>query len=322
YELSAAEAELRSADFRHNSTLQEVALSTQKAYYELLTSKALLDVAEETVEQRRRHVRLAERQAEAGRAREVEVLQAKARLSEAEFDRVDARNQVRQTRGRLNVIMGLPPNHPLEIKEMPDEVTEEEVEDVEKLMDLASEQRPSLKSAAEQVERWRDLVHAEKRRRLPNINTDLSYGWKDTKAVPEREEYSMSAGLNLPLFTGFQTTYGIRNAKARLQSAIREYEENLRQVEQEVWDAFSEVVRAKESVKVAESYVKSTRESQKVAERGYEEGRATIVELIDAQTELTQALARQHRSRLQWYSSIAALERAVGEILSEQQNSE
>lgn len=317
--LSAARAALRSADFQHNTTLQDMALQTEQAYYELLTAEAILGVAKDAVTQRRRHQDLADRKLEAGRGRKVEVLRAGARLAEADLGVVEARNQVRTARGRLARSMGLSPSTPVEIRDIPIDLQEEEMEDVDKLLAEASRRRPRLRAAAEEVQRWKSLVSAEEGGRLPVLNANATYGWNDLHMLPEeKDEWSASLNLEWSLFSGFQRTYSIRNARARLQRAIRSYEKMLRDVELDVWVAYSRVIRSRESIRAAEVYVESASETQRVAERGYEGGRATIVELIDAQTELTRARARMVRARMQWYSSIARLERAVGKLLSEE----
>jgi TolC family type I secretion outer membrane protein len=317
--LSAAQAALRSADFQHNTTLQDVALQTEQAYYELLTAQAILEVAQDAVEQRQRHQELAERKLEAGRGRKVEVLRAGARLAEAELGVVESRNQVRTARGRLARSMGLSPSVRVQILDIPIDLQEEEMQDVDKLLVRAAETRPRLKAAAEEVQRWKSLVQAEEGGRLPALTANANYGWNDVHMLPEeKEEWSAALNLEWGLFTGFQRTYAIRQARARLQRAIRSYERMLRDVELDVWVAYSRVIRSRESIRAAEKYVESASETQRVAERGYEEGRATIVELIDAQTELTRSRAQMVRSRLQWYSSIARLERAVGELLSKE----
>jgi outer membrane protein len=315
--LSAARAALRSADFQHNTTLQDVALQTEQAYYELLTAQAILEVANDAVTQRQRHQDLADRKLGAGRGRKVEVLRAGARLAEAQLGVVESRNQVRTARGRLARSMGLSPSAPVEIRDIPVDLHQEEMEDVDKLLARASRTRPRLRAASEEVQRWKSLLSAEEGGRLPSLHANASYGWNDIHILPEeKEEWSASLNLEWGLFTGFQRTYAIRHARARLQRSIRTYEKLLRDVELDVWVAYSRVIRSRESIRAAQTYVDSASETQRVAERGYEGGRATIVELIDAQTELTRARARLVRSRMQWYSSIARLERAVGQLLS------
>jgi len=310
--VSAAEAALRGADFRHNSMLLDVALGTEVSYYRLLGAKSLLEVAEETVRQRTRHLELAQKRRKAGVGRLVEVLQANAEKADAELSVVESRHQVRDMRGRLASVMGLRVSTPLEIQDVPEGMREVEREDVERLLGEAARSRPTLQAAVEEVTRLRHALEAERAARWPELNASGSYGWRDTDVPPQRSEWSLSLGLRVPIFTGFQRTYRIAQARAQYEAARANYESRLRDVELDVWEAYSGVLRAEEAIKAAERFVESSRESVIVAEREYKEGTATIVELIDAQTALTRALNRKVVAGLDWHLALARLERAVG----------
>lgn len=312
-QVGAAEAALRAADFRHNAALLDLALETQVGYYRLLAFRSLLNVAEDTVRQRTRHLELAEVRQRAGRGRLLEVLQARAEKADAEFAVVDARQQVRDARARLAYVMGLPVSSPLEIVDIPEEVHALEQQDVDRLLKGAATNRAQLQAAIAEVERARQALAVQRAARWPELNASGAFGWADWHSPPDEEdEWSLALNLSLPIFTGFQRSYRIRQAEAELRAAVNAYEGVLQDVELEVWVAYSGILRAEEAINAAESFLQSARESLKVSEREYQEGRATIVELIDAQTGLTRALTRKVAARLDWYVAISRLERAVG----------
>jgi outer membrane protein TolC len=315
--ISAAEYALQQADFRHNETLLDIALRVERSYYQLLNAKALLEVARETYEQRQKHLELAQRRMEAGKSRKVEVLQAKAKAAESRLGVVDANDQLRQAAGQLNAAMGLNASRKIDIREVPEEIYREEMEDVDRLMAEASSQRPALKQAATEVQRLRQWLISTKRSRGPKLTASASYGYNDTHLLPEeREEYTAILSLSIPLFTGFRKTATEHEIQAEINAALRSYEQTLRDVELSVWQAYSSVLKAREALIAAEAYVESSREALRVAENEYEHGRATIVELIDAQTDMTRSKARRVRSRLDWHNAVARLERAVGRSFS------
>jgi len=312
-QVEAAEAGLRSADFRHNALLLDLALATEIAYYRLLATQSLLEVAEHTVQQRAKHLDLARKRREAGRGRQVEVLQAASEKADAELALVEARNQVRIMRGRLASIMGLPVSSVLRIVEIPEEAHEVEKEDVGRLLKQAALNRPMLQSAIAEVERARQALESEKAMRWPELNAAASYGWADWHSPPDySDEWAFSMTLSFPIFSGFQRTYRIRQAQAQLEATVAAYERVLRDAELEVWEAYSGLLRAEEALNAAETFLQSSRETVNVTEREYEQGRATIVELIDAQNNLTRALSRKVTVRLDWYVALGQVERAVG----------
>ena len=189
-QVEAAEAGLRSADFRHNALLLDLALATEIAYYRLLATQSLLEVADHTVEQRAKHLAWA---APLG----PEVASEKA---DAELALVEGRNQVRIMRGRLASIMGLPVSSVLRIVEIPEEAHEVEKEDVGRLLKEAALNRPMLQSAVAEVERARQALDSEKAMRWPELNAAASYGWADWHSPPDySDEWAASLTLSIPL---------------------------------------------------------------------------------------------------------------------------
>jgi len=315
--LGAARAALESANFMHNSTMLDVALDTELKYYQLLAAQSVLDVANKAVEQRMRHVKLAQQRYQAGMGRMVEVLQAQSKEADAEQDAVQARSQVRIFRGRLASSMGLPVTTPIEIVPISETTYTLQTRDIQKLLAMAARNRPKLKAAVAEVNRLRQALRVHRAGRWPELTGSGSYGWRDTKAFPDtgNDEWDIAAVLKVPLFRGFQQTYKIREAAANLDAAISNYERSLRDVELEVWEGYSGVIQADEAIRAAEASVSAAQESLNVIESGYKQGRATIVELIDAQTDLTRALFRRVKTRLDWHVAVARLERAVGKGL-------
>jgi len=310
--VDSAQAALRSVAFRHNRVLLDVALEVENAYYNLLAAQSLLDVADKTVQQRTKQLQLAQAMRRSGFAREVEELQAAAEKADAELSIVSARNQLRVARGRLCSAMGVSVSSPVQIVAVPDEVRELHRQDVDALLAEAVRARPALKAAVSELTSVRHQLEAEKAGRLPTLELQASRGWRDTHLLPEKEEWQVAVLFSLPLFTGFQRTYRIRQAEAELQSALAGYERLLRDVELEVWEAYSNVLQADEAIKAAKVFVNSADKSLQAVEKAYQNGGATIVEVIDAQTALTRAMNREVTATLGWYLAVAQLDRAIG----------
>ena len=311
--LAAAKESLRSANFLHNSTLLDVALQTETNYYNLLGAQALLEVAQESLKRREHHVELAERKYESGLARKVEVSQARAKRADAKLSVVEARSRVRRARGQLATSMGLAVSSDVNIKRVPPKDEKERTKQADALLDEAVKHRPRLKAAAAELKRMQKQLKAEKAARWPTLQATAQYGRRDEHSLPEeRPDWSVGLGFKLPLFTGFQRTYKIIQAREKLEKANADYENLLRNVEQDIWKAYSEVLRTNEAVIAAQSFVESARENVETAEKAYDSGLANITELIDAQTTFTRARKRLATARLEQRMATARLERSVG----------
>jgi len=316
--VSAANSELRHANFRHVVTLRDLALEVTKAYYELLAAKQLRKVAEETVTQAAYHVALARARHKSGVAARSDVLKAETERADARLASVRTKSNVRIARGRLANVMGLRVSRQFEVADAPQDAHQQGLAEIEQLLDEAAAKRPALRAALARVEQHRAQLRATQARYWPTLSADANYGWEDRHFAPDREEWSAGISLDLPVFTGFRRGHRVRRAKSSLSQSLAEYDGMLRGVELDVWVAYSRVIEATEAIDAADALVASAQESARVAEGEYKSGVGAMVALTDAQTARTEARTRLVQAKLDWRLARAQLERAVGRSLVEE----
>ena len=312
--LASAEARLRASGQMHKSTLLDIMLAAELSYYRLLESQAYLDVLQTTVEQRTAHVDMARKRVNAGVVPLADLRQAEAERDEAKAALIEGESQVDTASGLLASIMGVRPSIPIRVQPIPDEVTEVSLAHVDKLLTEAGAERPRLKAAAAEITRMKVELLRQKASRLPSLSMSGAYGLVEGHALPDAgyNEWSLGLILTMELFTGFQRTYAIRQVESEVKSAEYNYEALLREVENEVWEAYSTARHSFESIKAADSFVVSARESLKLNRREYDQGRVSFVALVDVQQTYARALFLRARSRLRYYMAIARLQRARG----------
>ena len=311
-----AEAGLLAADFRHNTTLQEVALAVEESYYERLGGKWLLKLADETVKRTQYQLDLARARHKAGMVTRADVLRAETQRAEAELLRVQARNGMNIAQGRLARNMGLPVNASFAIAVAPAEVQLAELPRIEQLLDEAARQRPELKTALAGIEQRRADLTGAQAASWPTLSATGSAGRTDTGLPPEEDEWSVGLSLGYALFDGSERSHRRRRAQAELASAMAEHADLLRGIELEVWTAYWRLTEAGEAIEAAAALTASASESARLAEGEYKNGVISIVGLIDAQTARTEADRRLIQSRLDWYTAKTRFERAVGRSLA------
>ena len=319
--LKGAEADLFDMNFQHNATLQDVALKVEEAYYQQLAARELARVAEQTVRQTQYHVEVARARHKSGLVARSDVLKAETEKADADLLLVQARSQVRISRGQLANAMGLKPSESFKVAELPQNHHQQELADIKRLMAKAAKLRPELRAALARVESARMKVEAGKARYWPKLTLNADYGWRDRNFVPDRNEWSLGLGITLPLFDGLNREYTVRRAKSDLAKSDAEYERLLRGVELEVWTAYSQLIEAGQAIEAARVLVASAKESARVTEGEYKNGTASIIEVTDAQTARTTANVRLVQARLDWYTAMARLERAVGRTFASEKNS-
>jgi outer membrane protein len=311
-----AAAELLAANFRHNAVLQDVALSVEEGYYDLLAAQRLRAVAIETVKQRDYHVQIAEARHRTGLVAKSDVLKAQTEKADADLGMVQAENAVRLAKGRLASAMGLRVSEPFEIADVPDPDHQRELADIESLLDEAARNRSELQGALAQIDIQRAGVKAAEARFWPALSFDTGIGWLGRTFFPSQGLWNLGAALDAPLFTGFDRTYQLHRAKADLAKAIADQRGVLQDVELEVWTAYWQIMESSQAVEAASRFVASAEESARVAEGEYKNGTGSMIELIDAQTAHTAARTRLIQARLDWYTAMARFERAVGRTMA------
>ncbi|MFP4028412.1 MAG: TolC family protein [Candidatus Brocadiia bacterium] len=314
--VSGAKARLHAANFRHNASLQKIALEVEEAYHKLLAARWKVKVEEESLHQRQRHVELARARKEAGVVSRADVLKAETELADARLQLVRAKSQVRVARGELASVMNLEVSAPLRVEDVPEKTRQREMAAVEKLLTEAAGQRPELQAALADVQKNQSALKAARAGYWPKLSASADYGWRDEHFAPNEEEWSVGLGLSLPLFTGFERSYRIRRREEELRKAVSDYEDALRGVALEVWTAYARVQEADEAIEAAQALVASAEESLEVARGEYRAGTGTIIELIDAETAHTAARNQLVQARLDWYVALARLERAVGRSIA------
>jgi len=314
--LTGAESELLAANFQHNTTLQDVALKVEEAYYQLLAARELERVAEQTIRQTQYHVDVARARYQNGLVARSDVLKSETEKADAALLMVRARSQVRIVRGRLAGAMGLTPSENFEVTGLPGKQRRRELADIKQLMADAASQRPELRAALAGVGSAQSKVEAGKARYWPRVTLNTDYGLLDRTFVPERDEWSLGIGITWPLFDGLNREYTIHRAQADLDRSVAEYETLLRGIELEVWTAYSRLIEADQAIEAAGVLVASAEENARVTEGQYKNGTASIIEVTDAQTSRTTANVRLVQARLDWYTALATLERAIGRTLA------
>ena len=128
----------------------------------------------------------------------------------------------------------------------------------------------------------------------------------------------MGATLNIPIFTGFNDRYAKQQAQAEADQFQASNDVLVRQIEQQVWQAYQGVRAASDQLTSAETLLKSAALAAEVSQARYEKGLDSILDLLSAQATLADARASRIQTELNYYSALSALGHAVGGLANGQ----
>jgi outer membrane protein TolC len=147
---------------------------------------------------------------------------------------------------------------------------------------------------------------------LPEISLQGTYGYRDRDVGGSGDEWMAGVFLEWSLFEGGITRAQVAKARARSREtewsdkAIRD------QVQVDLRQALADMRTALASIRSSKRLVEAQDEAYKAAMEFYKHGKATYVEVLTNETDLTQAKASYVRAVGDYQAASARLDRITG----------
>ncbi|HEV8456524.1 MAG TPA: TolC family protein, partial [Gemmatimonadales bacterium] len=276
--IGAARNALLAADFTHNATLQDVILQIQTAYFQYVANRALLEAQRTTTREARANLAAAEERNRVGVATIADVLQARTAASQAELAAQTTEGDLQTSRGALALSLGLPANLPYDIDSTAGQLPVAVLADsVDVLIAGAVEARPDLAAARAEFEASRSEISVARASRLPSLVLNGVGGRTYTSSLPQGgNNYTLSVGLQIPLFAGFSRLFDQRQAAALADAARARADALGQQVVFEVFRSYYALQTAGRRVRTADDLIASATQSSKVALGRYKAGVGSV----------------------------------------------
>jgi outer membrane protein TolC len=287
-----------------------IVLSVKQFYYQVLYAQKVEKVAIESLEQCNKHLEKARGFYETGKSPKFDVTKAEIDCANARLDLIKARNDI------LVALLGL--NNTMGISDMP----EYTVEDVfaerypeikfEMALESAHSNRPDIKIATIQKKSAEYSVSLARKGYYPSLSGSAGYGWSGSDLDSGGNSWNVGLVLNIPLFDGFSTKYGIEEALASLKAVVSE-ENNLKQsVFLEVKQAYLNFMESVEKMPVAELAVRQAKENLELANGRYEAGVGSPLEVTDARLSYSEARNSYMQAIYEYHDYRAILDKSMG----------
>lgn len=309
---------LEAASATLDSTVQAVFLTALQSYYAAQASRAALTAAQESEKASRESLSAAEVRYQVGIGTPADRLQAQTAWSQATLNRIKAEGEVRNSYGTLANVMGLDANQPLTLTDIapvtPDAAFER---DVDALIEEARQRRPDLKSAEAQFKAAQSNVDFTRAAGLPTLSLGAGPTWQNTNGGSgniSTNGNTIGLTLTLPIFSGFSTTYKVRNAEAQAEARAAQRDRVRLQVALDVWKAYQSLTTANQSIRTTIDLLASAEQSERVALGRYKAGVGTILDVLTAQSALASARLQRVQATLDWHVYRATLAQAIGAL--------
>ena len=312
---------LLAANFQFNQSIQDLLLNVEKAYYGLHSSQANLEAAESDVEDARAALTAARQRFRVGLVSKLDELQAESNYDDALYSLEEAKGDLKTAEATLAQTLGLPADAGLEIippsKEMPTDVTKE---DVSRFIEEGLKKKPDIAAARADLRAKEAAVTVAGSDLWPTLNLKGTAGrtwfkyYSDPKGYANDYAYMGQVSVDWDIFDGFYNYARMRQARAEAEAE----REKLKQAElgasADVWIKYYAFRTAVQKLTYSKAFLDTAKSSHELAMEGYNVGLKSILDLLEAQSQLSEARSKLIRSEKDLFVAFADLAHATGSL--------
>lgn len=326
--LRTAKLTREQALLNHQTVIADALRDVRVTYYDVLLAQQLIAVQEASLKSLQQELDETGKRFTAGTVPRFNVLRAEVEVANARPKLIRARNAFRTSKDRLANLLGekVPPGTDELALELTDklEAPPWNVELSASIL-LALEHRSELDALRKGEALRTESIENAKAGYKPSVQIFAGYGSKSSQftrdLTDELHGWEAGAQLNWNVFDGFLTKGRIQEAEGLHKRAQEELAEAERAVELEVRTAHSSFIDAQEVLRSQEKVQESAEESLRLANARASAGTATQLDVLNAQTSLTEARSIQALALHDYAVSRARLERAIGQPVNRATNS-
>ena len=311
YSVQAAEREVDAGEVNH-------AYAVKAAYWTLYRAMEVKKLNDENVQQVQAHLQHVKTLAGHGMAQNNDVLRVQVQLSDAQFRRLDAENNVRMAMVNLNNLLGLPLSTELELASQIGSPIDD-IPPVDESINRALAARPDAAAMQYRVQAGKAGVDAARGGWYPQVFLSANYNYNrpNQRIFPTQDEFrdtwDIGVTVNFDVWNWRTTAHQTTQAEAQL--AQSEYALGLirESIGVEITQSWIGLHQARERIAVAKTGVEQAEESARTINESYKNGAALNTDVLDAQVALLQAKTNYTTALVDYELARVRLRKALGE---------
>lgn len=293
---------------------QKLAMAAIGNFYTLVYLQAAIGIKDEQIAALNEHLSYVEKLMATGSATEYQALSTRVRISTVESQKVDLTAAIASQQAVFNSLTG---NESGVAPVVRNELTAEMPSvSADSMLAYAFNNRDEVllnQSRASLAEIRYGMARLQNR---PNLNFQASAGAKNGY-IPNLNElkpnYAVGIGLRVPLLDVLKNRYRISQAKSAITSISYEGESVKRNISAEVLDAEAGMNAAKQKVSQFELQLSQASKAYSLAETSFKSGTITNLDLLDANTAVSESRLLLLKARIDYVTSIYKLKAALGQ---------
>jgi len=313
-EVTQAERQIDQQVYLLAATEQQLLIDVASAYFDILRAYEVLEARLAQERAIGRQLEQAREQFEVGLIAITEVEEARASFDQSRADRIAAESNLQVA---FEVLEQLTGQRYASIEALGDSmpIAVPSPTDRNYWVEQAIERNPQVLAQQAGIEVSRVGVELARAGRLPTVQAFANYQYADSDSdVVSGYDTSAQVGVsaNVPIYTGGSTSASIRQGTFQLESSQYDFESQRRTTIQQVRSLYTQVSNNVETVEARQQAIVSNRSALEATRAGYEVGTRNIVDVLNAEQNLYNAIANYAEARYDYVVNLLSLRQQAG----------
>ena len=295
-----------------------IIFGAESMFYSAILAESSRDVLQKAFEQLSYNLDVVEKYYKQGMISEYELLRARVEKSNLEPQLIASQSEVNLSQKRLKSFLGLSLEAEIRLTADMGDTSLTSLPSLDSLLTQALHNRPEVKQADYQKRAYDKAVRIAKGNWLyptigVGVNYDLSASSDDFRLSRRNTSQSWSASLmfSIPLFDGGRTIGEVRKARVDYYQAMLTEQQTFDDVRLEVEQAYDNLMTAKKALEMQKETIAQAEEGMRISNLRYQSGIGTQLEVLSAQTALTNARTNLAGATYNFRLAKSALKKAV-----------
>lgn len=285
-------------------------------FHQVILESSRLTVLEKALETYTYNLKVVTQFYDQGLVSRYELLRAQVEKSNIEPQLLATRSNLRLAKKRLKSFLGFDLDQPIELVDQPVDTNLEYLPDLDSLKSIASSERPEAYQAELMIDLRDKAVAVSKADYFPSVGLVSQYDWRsesDNFTLSGNASESWTAGVQMSwsLFDGGRTRSAVSIARAEHRQAKLAHEQMSDQIKLDVEQAYDHLQQARQMLSVQSETIAQAEEGLRIANLRYEAGEGTLLEVLSAQTALTDARTSLAEATFMFKEALASLKKAT-----------
>lgn len=311
-QVRAAESNFRASQQTLRASLNDTRLNARLAYLGVLRTAALVGVQEQAVRDANERLNQGKLLLAGEQVARVDVTRLEAAVAQAKSDLLLAQNNLQIAKNAFNQALARPIETPVElvdISALPVVPT-----DAAALVKNGQDNRPEVLAWRETLRALANITRATEASMNPSLSAGVTMQKNlDPAGLSARSQQTTgNLTLNVPLFDSGVTRARVKQARQDEEQARINLEQVQLVISQDVRNALSNLAGALARLENAQQQVRLAEEVFRLAQIRQQAAEGTYVEVVDAETSLTQARNGLVSARYDYLQAYSQLQRSIG----------